>query len=137
MRDEEAGRRELLGSTVTGRHAALAAALTPSALLLDSDWLLVLLGALAAGVARDPRLPRLEHYAKCIGLAFQVQDDILDIESDTNLKTYPIKLESITPTLSESNLRDSHARLLILRIIRETNGQNRLNHKPIRNSQGF
>ena len=32
----------------------------------------------------DPELfDRVSHYAKCIGLAFQVQDDILDIEGDT------------------------------------------------------
>ncbi len=32
----------------------------------------------------DPELfDQVSHYAKCIGLAFQVQDDILDIESDT------------------------------------------------------
>jgi len=28
-------------------------------------------------------LEQVSHFAKCIGLAFQVQDDILDIESDT------------------------------------------------------
>jgi len=32
----------------------------------------------------DPTLAKkLDHYAKCIGLSFQVKDDILDEESDT------------------------------------------------------
>jgi farnesyl diphosphate synthase len=32
----------------------------------------------------DPEIAtKLDHYAKCIGLSFQVKDDILDIESDT------------------------------------------------------
>lgn len=32
----------------------------------------------------DPALAaKLDHYAKCIGLSFQVKDDILDVESDT------------------------------------------------------
>ena len=32
----------------------------------------------------DPAIAKsLDHYAKCIGLSFQVKDDILDVESDT------------------------------------------------------
>lgn len=43
----------------------------------------VLLGGLASGQADDDTLGALEQYATAIGLAFQVQDDILDIESST------------------------------------------------------
>ncbi len=31
----------------------------------------------------EAQYKQLDHYAKCIGLAFQIQDDILDIEGDT------------------------------------------------------
>lgn len=41
------------------------------------------LGALCAGIQEPSYLARLERYAGHLGLAFQVQDDILDIESDT------------------------------------------------------
>lgn len=43
----------------------------------------VRLGALASGRASASQLTSLQAYAQAIGLAFQVQDDILDIESDT------------------------------------------------------
>ncbi|MNR11187.1 Farnesyl diphosphate synthase [compost metagenome] len=43
----------------------------------------VRLGALASGRADAASLAALRIYARAIGLAFQVQDDILDVESDT------------------------------------------------------
>ena len=43
----------------------------------------VRLGALASGRADEAALKALHAYARAIGLAFQVQDDILDVESDT------------------------------------------------------
>ncbi len=43
----------------------------------------VLLAAYCAEQVDSVQIARLDHFAKCIGLAFQVQDDILDVESDT------------------------------------------------------
>ena len=45
-------------------------------------------------------LDRLDHYAKCIGLAFQVRDDVLDVESDTDTlgKTHGSDLARKKPT---------------------------------------
>jgi geranylgeranyl pyrophosphate synthase len=42
----------------------------------------VLLGALAAGVSGGPGLAGLERFGAEVGLAFQIQDDILDVEGD-------------------------------------------------------
>lgn len=41
------------------------------------------MGALSAGDDGEAILPQLDRYADAVGLAFQVQDDILDIISDT------------------------------------------------------
>ncbi len=43
----------------------------------------VRLGALSADGLEPSQLDKLDHYAKCIGLTFQIRDDILDVESDT------------------------------------------------------
>lgn len=45
----------------------------------------VQLGALATERASQPQLAALNQYADCIGLAFQVQDDILDVEGNTDV----------------------------------------------------
>ncbi len=44
----------------------------------------VLLGALCAS-ADDASVAKLDEYARCVGLAFQIQDDVLDVEGDTAL----------------------------------------------------
>ena len=43
----------------------------------------VVMGALATHQATDTQIEALKQYARAIGLAFQIQDDILDVESST------------------------------------------------------
>ncbi|MBU2953989.1 (2E,6E)-farnesyl diphosphate synthase [Marinobacter sp. F3R08] len=45
----------------------------------------VRIGALTAPSVSEQALDALTRYAKALGLAFQVQDDLLDIEGDTNI----------------------------------------------------
>lgn len=49
----------------------------------------VQLGALCQPNVTDKQLEALDHYGKCVGLAFQVQDDILDIEGSTEILGKP------------------------------------------------
>ena len=42
----------------------------------------VVLGALCGKTAQQSDIDKLDHYAKCIGLAFQIRDDILDVEGE-------------------------------------------------------
>ncbi len=43
----------------------------------------VKLGALSQPGVEPTQLEKLDHFAKCMGLAFQIRDDILDVEGDT------------------------------------------------------
>lgn len=70
---------ESVGRTLTLEQLERMHLLKTGALIRAS----VRLGALSTG-ARDPEiLDRLDEYARCIGLAFQIRDDVLDIESET------------------------------------------------------
>lgn len=60
---------------------------------------------------------RLDHYSKCIGLAFQIRDDILDVEGDTEIlgKQAGADMELEKPTFPGAiGLQASKARALEL-----------------------
>jgi len=44
----------------------------------------VVMGAMASRAASDHQLKALDDYAQALGLAFQIQDDILDVEASTD-----------------------------------------------------
>ena len=77
----------------------------------------VRLGALSAGSHDEQVLARLDEYARCIGLAFQIRDDILDVESDTETlgksQGADIALEKPTyPAILGLEASKAHARAL-------------------------
>lgn len=77
----------------------------------------VKLGALAAGCADDDLLTRLDRYGHAVGLAFQVRDDILDIEGESSVigKTAGKDAAADKPTFpSIIGLEASRARLASL-----------------------
>lgn len=58
------------------------------------------IAALSKSDLEPAQAKQLDHYAKCIGLSFQVKDDILDVESDTATlgKTQGKDLDNDKPT---------------------------------------
>jgi geranylgeranyl diphosphate synthase type II len=78
----------------------------------------VFLGALAGGATDPVLLDALARYARALGLAFQVQDDLLDIEGDTEVigKTQGSDIARGKPTypalLGPEGAREHLARLL-------------------------
>ncbi|CAM5345527.1 Geranyl transferase OS=Stutzerimonas stutzeri OX=316 GN=CXK95_05175 PE=3 SV=1 [Stutzerimonas stutzeri] len=67
----------------------------------------VQLGALASGHADADSLGALARYARAIGLAFQVQDDILDVEKARNAATLGKHRAPTSPATSRPTRRCS------------------------------
>ena len=88
----------------------------------------VQLGAMCGNALPSDHIAKLDHYGKCIGLAFQVVDDILDCESNTeklgktagkdqdaNKPTY-VSLMGLTPAkrFADELLADALAALTVI-----------------------
>jgi geranylgeranyl diphosphate synthase type II len=76
---------QLLDLTATGRRLGIAELedmhIHKTGALIRSS---VMLGALTSPLIEPELLERLDHYAKCVGLAFQIRDDVLDVEGETD-----------------------------------------------------
>jgi len=87
---EAAGARGMVGGQAAdiaaeGRAADLA---TVEFIHVRKTGALILAAVRAGGLiggAREPALKRLTRYGECLGLAFQIADDILDIEAPSSL----------------------------------------------------
>jgi farnesyl diphosphate synthase len=55
----------------------------------------VQLGAISANIADSSTLLALQKFAQCIGLAFQIQDDLLDIQGEVHLTGKPKGIDSL------------------------------------------
>ncbi len=88
----------------------------------------VKMGALSCSDISEDQIEKLDHYAKCIGLAFQVWDDVLDIEGDTEVigKPQGSDIEAGKPT---------YPNLLGLAGAKQTAAD--LHDQAIENLQGF
>jgi farnesyl diphosphate synthase len=60
----------------------------------------VKLGMVAANLTDPTVQSQLENYAACMGLAFQLQDDLLDLESETSIAGKPVGLDAINEKIT-------------------------------------
>jgi len=77
----------------------------------------VMLGARCSNHLTDAQLEKLDHFAKCVGLAFQVVDDLLDAEATTATlgKTAGKDAENNKPTyVSILGIREARERAVTL-----------------------
>jgi farnesyl diphosphate synthase len=65
----------------------------------------VVMGALCSKTAEQYDIDKLDHYAKCIGLAFQIRDDILDVEGEA-------KTLGKNPGMDQANEKSTYPALI-------------------------